>query len=603
MSTTSDRLRRLTEVILAGLTLLIAAWAAQAAWMSVGGTWASHDRLIYSLSTTVPDWAQWDLAGARTGAFAANPLMAWPACAAWAACVWLAGRSRDKWARTLWLLSTLLGTVAAIGAGDAGAVFAMGAAVLGAWGVVAWATKSRPSLKPVWTAGAASLFALTGIALLWRTSFPDAGAPVLSWIFAYAVMIAAGLVAAGAVAFAARARPTLAGALGAAVFAGVLYVGPGTTGIPGAWAARRAEIVRLTESSGWRALRGDFAETRLSEAEASVQRLPRPEADTLWTRRRESANRASSFGDEGKTASGWLTADEALYAGCTGAQRNGLRAAALTRLTTAPAGPVAEEMTGWLRLDAGDFAGAATQFRNALAASPAAPMRWLGMGLAEIGAGRDEQAAKALATWCLLDPRAVFSPAWQRAPLDKLRPAAMRDWTESVSGLIAGDAVSANDAARLLRFTGWLSAWERAGGNPEKFLDDAQAPAPVAGAVRLVRERMRETLREPSDAKIGAILSAGTALLADRHVNLGQCHDIFDAMRAGKTGTVAAPATILISRPVMPGWADACRITEGGAGATLHDFEENLVVRLLTYGHESAHIQIPDKFLREALPK
>lgn len=604
--------------IFAITALVIAGYTAENATLEVTGKWSAWSKLVYSLSVTVPAWGEWSFAGIRAPANTANEAIAWLLCSGWTTVVWLAGNSRRKIERPLWLLTALLGAVACIGAGDLNAVVVMPLSVTVTAIMLNASNAGSPSgnesgdkirllsksgLKPIGTALMLGVLTLAGVMAVWRTGFADAGDPVSVRIPSYALATVVAAAVAYVIACRTRNRRTLGGALMAATFAAAWYTGPGPMGFRSAWEARRHEVVRLTESKDWRELRQELEETRLSEAEASVQRMPRPETATQWARRQTLGTTAGGLGDEGGALAGWLATDEALFAGTTGAEQERSRATAKTRREAMPAGPIAAETAGWPALDAGDYARAAADFRRALEAQPAAPMRWLGLALAEAGAGHEDAATQALAHWCLIDPRAVFSPAWNRAPLDRLRPESMRRWKVSIEKLSADDALSANDAARLHRFEGWLSAWERAGGDVAKFLDDTSAPVPPAGAVRLVRERTRDTLREPTDAKIGAIISAGTALLANRHVNLGQCHEIFNAMRDGKTGTNGAKATIMISRPLMPDWPETCRITEGGAGATLHDFEENLVVRLLTYGHESAHIQIPDKFLREALPK
>jgi len=225
-------------------------------------------------------------------------------------------------------------------------------------------------------------------------------------------------------------------------------------------------------------------------------------------------------------------------------------------------------LRGWLALDSGNHAEALREFGRTGSDS----FSRLGAGLAAAGAGDRARAVDELTLRCVSDPRAIFSPAWDREPLASLRNDVRHRWKTA--------ALAANDA-RQDRFVIWSDAWERAGGNVRRFLEDPANTAPVPASVRLYRERLLDTLKAPDDAKIGAIFSAGVAMFTDRHVNLGQCHRLFEACDGGARAA-AIPERILISRPLLPGWGRLP--VEGGAGTAPHDFEENLLVRMTTYG-------------------
>lgn len=585
-------------------SLVLIGTATRDAWLSVVGNWLSHERLVYALATPEPAWGSWDLYGARTQTFTASSLRSWLLCSACAIAVWMAGCRCGKILRSLWLLAALLGVTGFVGSGDSEAIMVVILAVVMTWMMVRFGaiyrseTITLPSLKPVWIGVTLGLCALPAIRTIWRTSFADSPPTPINDAFLYIILTIIGASAAYFLLKAMRRTPVEGGGLVVGYFALLWYVGQSGSDIASVWEARHESLVRLTESQTWRELRAGLTATRLSESEASVQRLARPEVNSQWTQRLAFAEKARLLGAEGVRVSMWLAADWVLYASPPNQAQ--ARAEVLYSLQKLPSDAAVDEIKAWLNLESPKPKEAAALFRRVIEATPNAPMPWLGLGLAETGAGRDDAATRALARWCTLDPRAVFSPVWNRAPLKRIRSETMRKWRASIESLDAAGVLTPADTARLHRFSGWLTAWEKAGGDVAKFLDDPVSPVPPTGAVRCVRERIRETLRDPSDAKIGASISAGTALLSERHVNLGQCHEIFKAMQTAQTGTASAKASIMISRVIMPEWKHVCRITEGGVGVTLHDFEENLVMRLLTYGLESAYISIPDKFLLDA---
>lgn len=603
---------RFPEIILAITAMCAFTAFAHCTWMGAGGDWISQNKLLHAFSSRVPEWVSWDLGGARTMVFTANPLFSWLLCAVYSASVWLAGCRSDRLLRPLWLLTALLGALAFIGAGDISVAVISTASLTLVWVLMRYSAepesdnrmiRQTPGLKSIGTAATLGMLAFIGIELIWQTSFANGAnvfnLPLLGCFGSTLASIVIVLFITRIV----RHRPVLSGTLMSAVLSAIWYMGPGTLEFTSAWNARGVEVARITESGRWKELRRELNKTRLSEREASVQRLPRPEVNSLWKLREGLGETAQSLGNEGRIATAWLAADEALYSGKTGVEREKQRTAALEQAVTMPAGSFAEEIKGWLYLDATGNASARIAFLNAIRLRPEAPMTWLGLALAESALGNDEAASGAFANWCLLDPRGIFSPAWSRRPMSRHREESLRRWSVFVTTPAFMKRLSKKDSERLLKFEGWLVGWRNAGGNVEKFLEDKNTPIPSSSAVRLIRERIREVLKTPVEMKAGAVLSAGATLLAERHLNVGQCKEIFETLRGGSRDSRLPAAAIRISRPLMSEWADSCRITEGGVGATLHDFEEDLVLKILTYGQEAAPIELPAEWLQSQLPR
>lgn len=148
----------------------------------------------------------------------------------------------------------------------------------------------------------------------------------------------------------------------------------------------------------------------------------------------------------------------------------------------------------------------------------------------------------------------------------------------------------------LTRYDRWLEAYEAAPGNMSRFLE-MTADVETDGTVRLIRTRLAEVLAKPNPTRVGAVLSAAVTLTTDRHVNLGQCNALYALMKGDHPPAWAREVLNLRTRPILSDWPR--RFTEGGAGATLHDFEENLPIRMTTYGWTVPRPEIPEHILNE----
>lgn len=550
----------------ASLALLIACAVGNIAWFTVCGERLAHDRLIYALSTTVPAWADWNVAGARETSEALPVCVSVALCAVWTCTQVAAAHTRDKRIRPILLIAAFLGLVGCIGAGDLPTAVTAGVAVV-ATGLLVKRFSGQPdrALKIILTGLGATVLACTGILVVWKATFPAETVDVSSRILRAA--IATGILAYGASALRRRRTPpgTVAAGIAAAV-ALALYPGNPSAGFAQSWSDRSVEIRRQACRLTHRELIAELDAYRPSAKEAAIVRLPRAEAGTAWNKTDDLLRKSAI---SAPAVARWLAADASSYGPKSVADRQKMRAALLGE--PASGDSFENDMRGWLLLAGSDATGA----RKAFDAAPReSAMSRLGAGLSALAAGDEDAAVGALTRFCELDPRALFSPAWDREPMVRVKTRVIQSWIQSVRG---------GESAPGKRFAVWLACWERADGNMRRFLEDPRNDAPVSPAIAQVRARLLETLRSPDDARIGAIFSSGVAMLTDRHVNLGQCHALFAACAGGEKAK-QIPERTLITRPTMAGWSPLP--TEGGAGASLHDFEENLLVRLVTYGNE-----------------
>lgn len=561
-----------------------------------------HQRLVDGVSSTVPEWVgSWVYGGARPEFFQAEGLVV--ACVVAVACgsFWAAGLSESKGPRALWMLNAAVACVGLAGAGDAAAVMLGAVAHIMGWGGARALGPALPSEGWQFGPTKAGLFGLVCLGLV-GISLPllwvDACVGFPSGVSVPAIAMATGVVLAVLSLWLRREHPRTAVSVMTAGLAGlgVLTVRSSTEGPAVDVWGWRADV--LAESH----LRRSLVDYRPDEREASVARHSRPEAATIEGLAPVLQSHAGMFGAQGRFLSDWLEADAAIYVSAPGkARESALNRAYSTLLKNEcqPEAGVLSEMFAWVACSAGDWARATGHFEAAIRAQPRAAMAWYGYGLALRSAGRLGDAESAWCRWCLLEPRAVFSPVWTRPPMKDSQAPVMRAWREAMARI--RPKLPKAEVARFDRFARWQTAWVASRGVAEQFLA-ASAPEGAGDydpTVMQVRLRYRELLANPTEARIGAFYSAAVALLTDRHLNLGQCRRLHVVMKGEPDPVAGVPVSSLISRPRMPGWLDVSSFTEGGAGASLGDFEENLPVRLLTYGWNAGHVPVP---LEELIP-
>lgn len=575
------------------LAVVLAAGSAYALVMDPLSEWLSHERLVDGLSSTVPEWrGTWDYSGARTGAYAASDLSLVCLAAFSALTLWLAGMSRSPVPRTLWLFATLCTSIGIVGAGEPGVLYAILLSVASTACVV-WAFRIPEERRFYfnWKGGVPKVLLLSLVAgggvyfamsFVWGRALIVTGvaSPSMGWIISLMVIVLAGLV------LVMNRKWRIHPAIPAAVLAAVLVPKSGSGG-PGTW----------PYSPGVFYLQEALKDYRATESESAVMRFSRPEKTTVWEAGPALQRRASGS-DEARLLRLWLLADEAIYREFSDAKTKAesLRAAEseLDKFD-GRANPVAYgEIAGWLAYSTGRFDVSRQAFRKVLVLNKNDPMAWYGMALAEIGAGRTKAAESALTAWCLLDPRALFSPAWARTPLSGLRAGVLVRWRQIATRQDAG--MNAESRNILKRYGRWLDAYEATPGNMGRFLQ-MTADVETDGTVRVIRTRLAEVLAKPEPIRIAAVLSAAVALTTDRHVDLGQCRALYELMAGGSPPESVRGILNLRTRPRLSGWP--ARFTEGGAGATLHDFEENLPIRMTTYGWCVFRPGIPADILNE----
>jgi hypothetical protein len=593
----------LTGTGFALLSLAVSAWLAQAMVLGCLGPWRAQVHLVHSLSSAVPAWVAWDLDGARTAPYVAGAWVSLLLLMLWSALVWRAGVVAEKLERSILLLGALLLTLAAVGTGSAGLVIAMMIGASAAWGLIRHSMPQPPAtsrpvalsawfrrhgLKPLFIAGGLGGAALAGIRVMWDTSWANQPPAHFTSLMPVAISGACGLMVAGLAVRLCRTTG-VAGAVATAVIAGSVYVDSGCADWREVWRNRIGEIQQACASHSSSELRAALTDYRITAYEAAVLRLPRAEASTRWERTDALIRAAREPGYTDDSLAKWLLLDRALF---SSAHDTG-------NFSNQATGASSDEMSGWLSLHDSKTTEAISAFKRSLANMPGNAMAWYGLARAQVlQPGRETSAARALSIACLLEPRFLFSPALERAPMAAIRGAALKQYLSKLTSAETG--ISSLGTDRLARYAAWRTAWDRAKGRVADFLDDQQSPATPTGAAACVRSRLRETLSNPDEAKIAAIFGSGVALLTDRHFNVGQAQRLF--LRCQKGDDVWADPKgehILRSRPLMRGWTSP--YTEGGVGATLGEFEENIVIRLTCYGWEDATVHVGEAWLRSQL--
>lgn len=612
----------------AAVALLGAVLAARHLVLTVLGGWMARQHLVYSLSTPVPEWAEWPADGMRADAMRADAMLLFLLVPAWALCVWLAALVPDKVGRTLWLMASVALAVAFGGAGEvwAGPVVLMATLVTRLVSGVTW--------KPVTLSLVLSLLTAGAVAVAWRTSGAEAApdGDLLSRV-AYGVGVCLSVLLT-ACCLRRRRCKLMGGGLASACVAAVLYLGFGHASPAEAWMARKNALARWIEPAGARELREALAAYRLSEAEASVCRMGSAEASTDWARFSTVLRRAEALpGGAGTLESLWLRTDALLYGareehGCVVAARwmdfkavvpvdfyrwprrlmvevpleaanhravastgvlvsRQATLAALARLE-AGGGPDAcwaAEAIGALKLDAGVYPQAAAAFRRALAGNARNAPIWWALAKAEaFQTTGDARASEALAQAWVHDPRLLFSPELEREPLRRVAASALGRLDRLIVDGSAGGHAS-SWLYRAHRFREWRRQWDVSSGRMAIFLHNLRRdPAPSA-TIACLRLRLDETLRGRDEAKVGAYFASAFALVCDRHITLGGAHTLFAMCEQG--GHVWSSPTgphRLVSRPVSVNWRGMR--TDGGMGASFVSIEEQVMARLLCYGNE-----------------
>lgn len=604
MQRTRREVREAIQEITLGAGFAFAmAMAARHAVMEGLGKWLGVERRLEGLSSRVGEWSDWVIPPAVANTEGAA--LPWALACAWGAAVTRAATLGRGTPRTLWLLAALAGLVACMGTGDAEIALAMACSVL-----LTCPLHAR-GWKPALTAATLGLMASGGIALTWGTPSPHGNRldSTAWWVWSAGVLAVA---IAGVVTLRRQGLRisleegnTSKGrrlAWISAGIAGLLYVGAAEETPLDAWRSRSEEALRAAEWGAPRRLRHELAAYRLDEAESAARRRPRPEPDTRWGDYEKLATKAPL------PVAAWLHTDAAIYHPnpALRTQAEGRAREAWERVAEKnPESPTADAAVGWLSLHAAQgphaeeyLAEAANRFRKSLRLAPESAQSWWGLGLAEasMGAPSLPRSERALAIACLLEPKFLFSPEWERPPLTPLRDSVVKRLTEWLN-LAERTALRlpSRELAVLKRHLAWQSAWKEAKGSLLAFLQSPSTPPAADESVSQVRARLLETLRETTDDRIHAIFGAGVALLTDRHVNNGQSQQLFSQTDpAHKYHDRFRASRRLVFRPQLPGWRMISSHTEGGAGSIPYDFEENLLLRLTCYGREHARIH-PDK--------
>lgn len=612
-------LSRRLNALAGGLSALVLVLSGYFAFMHILGEWMARQNGVMALASLVPGWDYWSFDGARTQAYDINPILSWGFVILWSVVVEHAGSLKRDALRWPWLLASLGGCVTSIGIGDYPAAIVMAVAIA----VTTWLFKT--TTKSLWFGVFLCGLSAAGITAAWCTSFANETQPFVQ----YATQTAAfGAGALGLVFFLRRALPLgAAPSMATAILAGCLYTGPSNDLPSSAWRERwyAARCIPLTISE-YR-LRKSLATYRLSEKEASIQRFKDVNDSTKASLLPEILAQADTI--HTPLLQIWLKADAALHPDTHSKTAKGIRDEAISSIKTLHQknpheAALAHEMEAWLLRDAGKSDEAALAFARSLAVAPDNPMAWYGLSLCKGESGRTQSAGKSYAISALLDPRTLLSPKLCRPPLrvsESVVQSAFERWTVELSNV-----TSSSQTERRRRYLKWAQSWKHANGEIERFLADTSVTSPFSGAVTLIRARTLETIRAPNDEKIAALISASVSLVCDRHVNIGQSLRIFDALGGiqkpmlpwmlppSKLNQEPTPGwrtscrfygmnatSIMRSYPTMPSWRSACSFTEGGAGKCLMPFEENIPVKILTYGAEDSIIPVSKKWLQEKL--
>lgn len=550
--------------------------------LKTGGEVMAFRRLVFSLGSTVPEWSEWNFEGAIPSRMAASYGTTALLVIGTAGWTWMAASTSRPAYRALGLLGTLIGTVASVLTHTGSTAWVILAATLLNGLALTLAGRRPTPKKPALTA--LGMCMLMGIGT-WMLG----DGPAVASHHTTALPIVFGSLGITLIGYAALfqmerryGKHNLRDTVMAMFLSASLLIS--AIGVP--------ELQKSNRQ------RQTLAALRLDELEASLQRHSRAEDSTDWVAwEKISKGKATDNPAENFTLA-WLNGDLAQYG--PEATRAEARARGEYLAEQLPEGSERNSLLGRMALSRKEFKVAARHYRAALSITPGEVEYLKGLAAAEIGLGNYRASAQPLALAALTDPREIFSPTLNRAPYDRIREQVRSIWRNYARELINQGHLSGEDQKHLENFVAWESAWASADGNFLRFLALVKNTR-RADSTTQVAERLQDTLADPTDEKIGAIMSSGTALLTDRHINLGQCHEAFNAILNGGSGTPEYPASILIGRPATYSWKKRGPTPNERAEASLFDQEENLPVRLTTYGRNERRLNIPNDFLQKAL--